>query len=439
MLFKWWKILVLPLFMVFIFNSCLVTNQKFDKLMPGIWRGELYLDENNPLARNISKVGNDQDITFKNAFTEGVLPFNFEVTYQGDSMMIDYINGDNRVRAEETLWGFNRKSGKDTVRINFVAYDTYIRAEVEDGIMTGAWYNPRKNWRVPFRGLAGKNYRFNIVDEKPDYNISGKWDVVFHYESGKDTTMGQFLQKGNKLTGTFSSPTGDYGFLEGTVERDRMYLSEFTGGAAYLVSGKITGTGRMEGTFMSGLTGRATWEAVFNPDAVLPDASILTKAAGNEAVNFTFPDEKGNLVSLSDAKFNGKAKILAITGTWCPNCKDEARFLTEYLKNNQNDRLEVIALSFEAFDDTTKVRSLLTNYKKVLDLPYTVLWAGKPGPESSAKVPFISGIKAYPTMVFLDRNNQIVSVHTGFSGPATNEYEAFKKDFALQIEKLTKW
>lgn len=105
MLSKWWKVVLLPLLVIYIFNSCLVTNQKFDKLMPGIWRGELYLDESNPLSRNISKVGNDQDISFKNAFTEGVLPFNFEVTYEGDSMFVDFINGDNRVRAEETLWG----------------------------------------------------------------------------------------------------------------------------------------------------------------------------------------------------------------------------------------------------------------------------------------------------------------------------------------------
>ncbi len=439
MLSKWWKVVLLPLLVIYIFNSCLVTNQKFDKLMPGIWRGELYLDESNPLSRNISKVGNDQDISFKNAFTEGVLPFNFEVTYEGDSMFVDFINGDNRVRAEETLWGFNRRSGKDTIRINFVAYDTYLRAEVEDGIMTGAWYNPRKNWRVPFRGLAGKDYRFTMVNEKPSFDISGKWDVIFHFENRNDTTIGQFTQDNNSLKGTFASPTGDYGFLEGTVQGDRMFLSGFAGGAAYLVSGKITEKGRMKGTFMSGLTSRATWEAVFNPDAILPDASILTRASGDQAVNFTFPDEQGNLVSLSDPTFNGKAKVLTITGTWCPNCKDEARFLTEYLNKRQNDRLSVIALSFEAFDDTAKVRSLLSNYKKVLDLPYTVLWAGKPGPEASSRVPFISGIKAYPTMIFLDRNNHVVSVHTGFSGPATDEYEAFKKDFDLQVEKLTKW
>jgi len=46
MLSKWWKVVLLPLLVIYIFNSCLVTNQKFDKLMPGIWRGELYLDEN---------------------------------------------------------------------------------------------------------------------------------------------------------------------------------------------------------------------------------------------------------------------------------------------------------------------------------------------------------------------------------------------------------
>ena len=68
-------------------TSCLVTNERYDKLTPGIWRGELFLDESNPLSKNISKVGNDQDITFKNAFTEGALPFNFEVSYlEGDSL-----------------------------------------------------------------------------------------------------------------------------------------------------------------------------------------------------------------------------------------------------------------------------------------------------------------------------------------------------------------
>lgn len=433
------KFLILFAFGLTTMSSCLTTNQSYDRLMPGMWRGELFLDENNPLSRNISKVGNDQDISFKNAFTEGVLPFNFEVTYDDkDSMTIDLINGDERVRAEEILYGWDRRIAKDTVRINFIAFDTYIHADVEDGIMTGAWYNPRKNWRIPFRGIAGKAHRFTLLKDAPRSDISGKWLTVFKSGEDVDTVIGQFTARSNHLTGTFASPTGDYGFLEGTVQGDHIFMSNFDGGHAYLVSGKIMDDTHLEGTFMSGKTGRATWTAVRDDNARLPDAGSLVSARSGNEVSFSFPDHEGKLVSLKDPQFAGKAKVITLMGTWCPNCKDESRFLVDYLRAHPNKDLAVIALAFEAYDDTSKVRSLLTNYKRVMQLPYPVLWAGKAGKDAGSKVPFISGIKAYPTMIFLDKNDRIVSIHTGFSGPATKEYAGFKQEFAHRIEQLTR-
>ncbi|MBK9397911.1 MAG: hypothetical protein IPN55_12020 [Saprospiraceae bacterium] len=71
-----------------------------------------------------------------------------------------------------------------------------------------------------------------------------------------------------------------------------------------------------------------------------------------------------------------------------------------------------------------------------MKIPYTVLWAGKVGKDAIKSVPFLTEIKAYPTMIFLDKNNRIVKTHTGFSGPATREYEDFKKEFAKDIEKI---
>ena len=423
-------------FISILLSSCLTTSNNYDKVMPGIWRGELYLDESNPMSRNISKVGNEQDISLKNAFTEGVLPFNFEVSYKDDSMMIDLINGKERVRAEETFFGFNKKSGKDTVRINFVAFDTYLRAEIEDGVMTGAWYNPRKNWRIPFRGIAGKDYRFTLMKDTPKADISGKWQMAFKFDSRKDTMIGQFVQKGNYLTGTFASPTGDYGYLEGTVQGDKVLLSGFNGGWAYLVTGKVDNNNQMEGLFYSGLTGRATWTAIRKDNAQLPDAGINFRTSVGTLAQFAFEDENGKLVHLSDSQFEGKAKVIAITGTWCPNCKDEARFLTEYLKQHSHQDIAVIGLAFEAYKDTTKVRSLIKNYRKVLNLPYPILWAGMADKEAYKKVPFISKIDAYPTMIFLDKKNRVVKVHSGFSGPATDEYDSFKKEFESEIGKL---
>lgn len=419
-------------------SSCLVTNERYDKLTPGIWRGELFLEETNPLSKNISKVGNDQDISFKNAFTEGVLPFNFEVSYsKDDSLIIDFINGEQKVRVENILYGRNRQNAKDTIRINFIAYDTYIQAEIEDGMMTGAWYNPRKGWRVPFRGLAGKAHRFTLLEEKPTHDITGRWPAVFVSESSSDSTIGEFELKGNKLTGTFASATGDYGFHEGTVQGEKIYLSKFDGGQAYLITGKIIDKDHLEGTYMSGLTGRATWKAVKDDRAILPDVSKIVKSTVSGSINFTFPDAEGKMVSLTDKQFEGKAKVVTLMGTWCPNCKDEANFLKEYLKENKPDNLEVIALSFEAYDDPKKVSSLLSNYKKVMQIPYTILWAGKVGKDAIKSVPFFSEIKAYPTMIFLDKENRIVKTHLGFSGPATQEYADYKKEFANDIKELT--
>ena len=69
--------------------------------------------------------------------------------------------------------------------MNFLAYDTYIQAEIEDGMMTGAWYNPRKNWRIPFRGIAGKDYRFTLMKDTPKADISGKWQMAFKFDLRK--------------------------------------------------------------------------------------------------------------------------------------------------------------------------------------------------------------------------------------------------------------
>ena len=35
-------------------------------------------------------------------------------------------------------------------------------------------------------------------------------------------------------------------------------------------------------------------------------------------------------------------------------------------------------------------------------------------------------------MIFVDRNDQVVKIHTGFNGPATSEFPNFKKDFEVE-------
>jgi thiol-disulfide isomerase/thioredoxin len=62
---------------------------------------------------------------------------------------------------------------------------------------------------------------------------------------------------------------------------------------------------------------------------------------------FSFPDLNGNIVSNTDARFRNKVVLINITGSWCPNCHDEAPFLSEVYRKYHGRGLEIVALSFE--------------------------------------------------------------------------------------------
>ena len=51
-----------------------------------------------------------------------------------------------------------------------------------------------------------------------------------------------------------------------------------------------------------------------------------------EPFRFSFPDMQGQIVSNTDARFRGKVVLVNISGSWCPNCHDEAPFLSALYK-----------------------------------------------------------------------------------------------------------
>ncbi len=90
---------------------------------------------------------------------------------------------------------------------------------------------------------------------------------------------------------------------------------------------------------------------------------------------FSFPDLSGKLVSNTDARFDGKVVIVAIGGSWCPNCHDEAPFLVSLYKQFHSQGLEIVNLSFEdesQLKDLTGLHAFVARYS----IPYTVLVAG---------------------------------------------------------------
>jgi peroxiredoxin len=422
-------------------SACIVTPPSFKALAPGLWRGTLQLQPKDQLAAVDAKGKLRDNIKFEEV-TQGELPFMFEVKYDANQKMsLDIINADERITLEDMKYGTDRRTGKDTIFINFPVYDSYIRGTFEERVFAGDWVvRTKENYKVPFVARYGQNWRFTDLKKEPTANISGKWQTVFQAEGEQpEKAVGEFKQDGNHLTGTFLTETGDHRFLEGTVQANKFYLSCFDGAHAFLYEGKITDNTHLIGSFWSGKHYKATWEAVRNPDAKLGNADTLTQVKkGMEKIDFKFEDSDGKVVSLNDEKFKGKSKIIQLFGTWCPNCYDETRFLVNFLKENHPTNVAVIGLGFEKYKEKEKSLNSLKNYKTKMNVPYDLLLAGYADKNEAAKViPNLNRFMAFPTTLFLNKNNQITRIHTGFSGPATSEYTAFKADFEKYIQEIS--
>ena len=137
------------------------------------------------------------------------------------------------------------------------------------------------------------------------------------------------------------------------------------------------------------------------------------------SLRFSFPDLDGRLVSNTDARFQGKVLLVAIGGSWCPNCHDEAPYLEDLYRKYRAAGLEVVALSFEESDqlkDPARLRAFIKQY----GIEYPVLLPGEPA-ELNAKLPQAVNLNAWPTTFFVGRDGRVRAIHTGFAGKASGE------------------
>jgi peroxiredoxin len=193
--------------------------------------------------------------------------------------------------------------------------------------------------------------------------------------------------------------------------------------------------------FYSGLSIHETWTAVKNQSAKLPDEfSYSHVKEGESKLNFTFPDTKGNKVSISDPYYRGKVVIVQILGSWCPNCMDETAFLSDYYQQNKQKGLEIIGLAYERTDNFNESKKALEPFQNRFQVKYPFLITGvtPSDPEKTEKtLPQIDHINAFPTTLFIDKKGIIRKIHTGFDGPGTGKYyEEFKEEFEKLVTRL---
>ena len=156
----------------------------------------------------------------------------------------------------------------------------------------------------------------------------------------------------------------------------------------------------------------------------------------DKKLTFTLPDVDSIMVSLDDPKFKNKVIVLQIMGSWCPNCLDESRFLAPYYDKNKDRGFEVIGLSFEKTDDFVRASGNVKRFRDRLHIKYPLLIAANRD-KIKTVLPGLENFVGFPTSIYLDKNHNIRKIHAGFSGQATGaEYEKFKDDFSMFIDKL---
>ncbi|MES2062430.1 MAG: TlpA disulfide reductase family protein [Bacteroidota bacterium] len=360
------------------------------------------------------------------------VPFNFEVKGKtAETAKVYLLNAQERFET-----GTLTQKG-DSLYIPFEQFDTELAFKIGDKKLTGSFRRKESGGRAtPVDATYGQTYRFED-GEKPTADISGNYDVTFKSSAGKEEkTVGLFKQKGNKLYATFMRISGDSRFLEGTVQGNKFFLSSFIGGGVAYYTGSFNAEG-----VITGSNANSQFTGTKNAAAALPDPYTLTYLKpGYTSFDLSLPDVDGKQVSLKDEKYKNKVVIVTITGTWCPNCIDEANFLAPWYKKNKSRGVEAIGVHFERKADAAYVKTAIEKFKKRYGIEYDEVFGGLADKNAvAASFPALNNFLSFPTILFIDKKGNVAKIYTGFTGPATGvHYDQFIKEFNAEIDTLLK-
>lgn len=377
-----------------------------EALRTGPWRFELNAVYGKvPFIINIKKVRNKFEGTLKNG--KETIPLNVEVK-------------------------------KDKIKIPLQTYEMSLEMnEPQEGAMTGFLVRHNKNPEVktPVMAIHGIDERFPEEKSTPKIDLNGRWAVTLLDEDDKkESGILLFEQKGNNLTGSLLTPTGDYRYLEGFVSGKEFEAASFDGVYNYLIKGKVEDE-KLTASLLANY--KILIEGKKDAKAKLPDAYKQTQV---EALAFTFPDMKGKKVSLTDKQFKNKPVIIQFFGSWCPNCLDETNYLVPWYAKNKKRGIEIVALAFERSNSPEEAKMQLLKTQKKLKINYPILIAGSTAEDKpQEKIPGIKNFISFPTTVFLNKKHEVIKVHAGFTGPSTGEFfEKWKTDFNNTVDELLK-
>ncbi len=364
------------------------------------------------------------------------IPFRLDLTGEGAALTGTLFNGDQKQTTTAARFE------KGTLTLDFGHYLTKIIATVKDGRLEG---------KVQLRGdktAAGNPFsasRHVPATASASVNapsIAGLW--IIPRETGKGEKAWRFIvhQQGAEVSAAILRVDGDTGSLTGTYRDGRFVLSHFDGSRPLRLEITPAADGSLDLLQLGGgpRQGRLTaWRPEVARLRGVPEpanfATHTTVRDPNEIFRFSFPNIDGKLVSNTDERFKGKVIIAVVTGTWCPNCHDEARYLVQLYKTYRDRGLEIVALDFEEPEQQEELARARAFVKKY-GVEYAYLLAGAPA-EMWEKVPQAVNLNTWPATFFIGRDGRVKRIHAGFAAPASGEFHRqLKEEFTSTIERL---
>ena len=398
----------------------------------GRWDAAL-LDIGPPVAFRLDISGTDSSL--KGTFYDGFQPY-------------------------ETTTNASFKDGKLTLKAEH--YLTTINATLKDGALVGDTVLTGPGYSIKYGFRAVRHVDAPAAAQKVP-SIAGAWEIPLDSPSSKGEKAFRFIveQKGSEVAASILRVDGDTGAYSGAFKDGKWVLSHFDGQRPGVieVSARQDGTlgvvahneaivHALQGNDSKGYSeeryGDATPKYIaYRPDVArskgFPEpANYLTHTTArdsNEKFAFNFKDVNGKPVSSDDPQFKGKVVLAIVTGTWCPNCHDEAQYLVELDKKYRDKGLAIVALDFEEPEQQGSLDRVHA-FVKQYGVKYPYLIAGAPA-EMWEKVPQLVNLNTWPATVFVGRDGTVRTVHSGFASRASGPYHArLRKEFTERIEQL---
>jgi thiol-disulfide isomerase/thioredoxin len=359
------------------------------------------------------------------------VPFRFEIAGDGAKVSGTFFNGDAK---------FVSSSGSYANGALLITWDytaSRLEATVRGGVIEGNYYRAGRDAKTvyPFRA---KRFAPSAIPSEDVPSIAGLW--VIPTESDKGESAWQFIvrQSGPEVTAAILRIDGDTGALEGTYKNGKFVLSHFSGARPAVFEVKPAADGSLD-IVQNGATKYTAIRSTEAKAKGLPEPTDPSKHTSvkdpTKPFTFALNDLNGNPVTNEDARFRGKVVLINVTGSWCPNCHDEAPFLAALYKKYHARGLEIVALSFEEADqlkDPVRLRAYIKKY----GIEYTVLVGGEPS-EAKDKLTQAVNWNAWPTTFFVGRDGLVRGAHAGFPSSGSGElFAQAKEDFEAKVEKL---